>query len=202
MTPECDVTGVGVVILGLLTETPMHPYQVFQILEKRHDTRLVKVNAGAVYHGMERLDKQGLVEKVAVERQGRRPERTTYTITPAGRSVLTSHVRMFLSQVISSYPLFPVGVAQAHLLEASAVVLALTERRAHQSQLLHELQQAATRLRAEGLPRRYLLEVDLEIATLNAEIAWIDQTNADLSTGELDWTTPYPCTNDGFEESP
>ena len=42
--PACELTGVGVVILGLLVEGPAHPYQVFQTLELRQDTRLVRVN--------------------------------------------------------------------------------------------------------------------------------------------------------------
>ena len=73
-----ELSAIAVLILALLHERPMHPYQVHRNLVERGDTRLVRVNAGAIYHGIERLEKEGLVEAAGTERAGNRPERTTY----------------------------------------------------------------------------------------------------------------------------
>ncbi len=91
-----ELTAVAVLVLALLHEQPMHPYQVHQNLVDRGDTRLVRVNAGAVYHGIERLEKEGLVEAVGTERSGNRPERTTYRITEAGRTAFATRLTSFL----------------------------------------------------------------------------------------------------------
>ncbi|WP_143320526.1 PadR family transcriptional regulator, partial [Cellulomonas iranensis] len=65
-------TAVTVVVLALLAEQPRHPYDVFQTLVERGDDRLVRVNPGAVYHAVDRLERDGLVEAVGTERAGNR----------------------------------------------------------------------------------------------------------------------------------
>ena len=70
-----ELSAVAVLVLGLLHEQPMHPYQLHQTLVERGDTRIVRVNPGAVYHGVERLERDGLVEVAGTDRTGKRPER-------------------------------------------------------------------------------------------------------------------------------
>ena len=163
-----ELSAVAVLILALLNEQPMHPYQVHQNLVERGDTRLVRVNAGAVYHGIERLEKEGLVEVAGTERSGNRPERTTYRITDAGRSALVARLTSFLGDDHPSYPLFPVGLAEAHEVPAETVIEQLTRRRDRESERMALLWTAQDRLTSLGLPRRYLLDVEHEIAMLGA----------------------------------
>ena len=124
-----ELSAVAVLILALLHEQPMHPYQVHQTLVERGDTRLVRVNAGAVYHGVERLEKEGLVEAVGTERTATAPSGPrTGSPTPAGRRSPRGS-RRFLGDDHPSYPLFPVGLAEAHEIPAETVVEQLTRRR-------------------------------------------------------------------------
>lgn len=194
--PACELTGVGVVILGLLVEGPAHPYQVFQTLELRQDTRLVRVNAGAVYHGMERLERDGLVAKVGTQREGRRPERTTYALTEAGRTALDQHARAFLVDDLPAFPLFLVGLAEAHNLPADVVAAALRERRERRAGELAHLRASLAKLQARGLERRYVIEVEFEAHQLAAELDWIDGVLNDLAGGTLDWGAPSTTPTD------
>ena len=41
---------LGIATLALLTERPMHPYEMFQTMLARHDDRVVKVRPGSLYH--------------------------------------------------------------------------------------------------------------------------------------------------------
>ncbi len=187
-----DLSAVSVLVLALLHEHPMHPYQLHQTLVERGDTRLVRVNAGAVYHGVERLERDGLVEVVGTDREGRRPERTTYRITDAGRAACAQRLASLLGDDHPAYPLFSVGLAEATELPADVVVAQLTRRREREAGRLSTLESSAAAVRDLGLPRRYLLDVEHDLALLRTEVAWLDGLLEELATDALDWAAPFP----------
>jgi len=187
-----ELSGVAVLVLGLLHEQPMHPYQAYQALVERGDARLVRVNAGAVYHGIERLERDGLVDVVGTDREGGRPERTTYRVTDAGRAALTARLRSLLGDDHPPYPLFSVGLAEAHELPVDVVVHELRRRREREETRRSELQARYDEAHGHGLPRRYALDVERDLAIMAAEIAWLDGAIADLEPDSLDWDAPFP----------
>ena len=117
---------VAVMALALLHEEPMHPYEIYRTLEQRSETRLARITVGAVYHAVERLVADGLAEVVGTEREGRRPERTTYRATQAGTAALLPRLVSLLADEHRSYPPFAVGLAEApHLPRAQAIAALL-----------------------------------------------------------------------------
>src|SRR5262245_12015496 len=82
-----------VAVLAFLREGRMHPYEMRRLLRERHKDELLALKAGSLYHAINRLSRAGLIEPVSTGRQGRRPERTTYRITPGGREELIRCVR-------------------------------------------------------------------------------------------------------------
>ena len=48
-----------------------------------------------MYHTVARLLRAGLIAEVGTDRDGNRPERTTYTLTPAGREALAERQRQW-----------------------------------------------------------------------------------------------------------
>ncbi|MEZ0449309.1 helix-turn-helix transcriptional regulator [Cellulomonas sp. ICMP 17802] len=187
-----ELSAVAVLVLALLHEQPMHPYQLHQTLVERGDTRIVRVNAGAVYHGVERLERDGLVEVVGTDRAGRRPERTTYRITDAGRAAFAARLTSLLGDEHPAYPLFTVGLAEANELPADVVVEQLTRRRDREAEHLERLGVSYGAVRERGLPRRFLLDVEHDLAMLRAEVAWLDRTLDELRGDALDWAEPIP----------
>jgi len=183
---------VAVIVLGLLDERPRHPYDVFQTLVERGDDRLVRVNPGAVYHAVERLERDGLVEAVGTERCGNRPERTTYRATAAGHAAVGPAVTAYLGDDRPAYADFPVGLAHAPRLPAEDVVEALTRRRDRESARLTDLRARVDGALALGLPRRFLLDGERELALLEREVAWLDDVLRDLADGTLAWGGPPP----------
>ena len=73
---------MAIAALGLLAERPMHPYEMYQLLLEREEDRVLKVRPGTLYHAVDRLARDGLVRPLHTEREGNRPERTTYAVTP------------------------------------------------------------------------------------------------------------------------
>ena len=108
------ITPLALSALALLAERPMHPYEMYQLLLERHEDELVKVRPGSLYHAVERLEDHELVEVLGTEREGNRPERTTYAITDAGREALVGRLREMLSTPVNEFPQFPVALGEAH----------------------------------------------------------------------------------------
>lgn len=117
-------------VLAVLLEQPMHPYEMLVRLRKRRDDRLVRLNPGAVYHAVDRLERDGLVERAGVDRDGNRPERTLYAITPAGVAAHDARTRDLVRETPREYPAFPVGLALVHDLPREDALALLRERRA------------------------------------------------------------------------
>jgi DNA-binding PadR family transcriptional regulator len=73
-------------LLGLLSGGPRHGYD----LKRAHDERLPQAKPlafGQVYATLGRLERDGLVEQASQDRDGG-PDRTSYTLTDAGREKL------------------------------------------------------------------------------------------------------------------
>lgn len=184
------LSAVAVVVLALLHERPRHPYDVFQTLVDRGDARLVRVTPGAVYHAVERLERDGLVAAAGTERCGNRPERTTYRATPAGTAALGPHVAAYLRDEEPVADPFAVGLSQAPHLPAAEVRDALAERRARVATRLGTLRRNLEEVLGLGLPRRLVLDAEREAVLLEHDLAWIDGVLDDLATGRLAWDEP------------
>lgn len=187
-----ELSAVAVLLLALLHEQPMHPYQLHQTLLERGDARLVRITAGSVYHGIERLERDGFIEAVGTDREGRRPERTTYRLTDAGRDAFARRLTSLLGDEHPTYPLFTVGLAEATELPAEVVADQLERRLARQRDRLEHLAGAYAQLRELGLPRRFLLDVEYDEARLRHEVEWLGRTIGELRDHHLDWGEPIP----------
>src|SRR5260370_40202334 len=79
-------------ILELLDERPMHPYGMASTMRVRHHDELIRLNLGTLYHTLDVLERKGWILPIEREKEGRRPARTLYTLTEAGKEVLTRTV--------------------------------------------------------------------------------------------------------------
>jgi DNA-binding PadR family transcriptional regulator len=85
-----------VVLLGALARRgPMHGYAIKQALHEWYMDFWADVKPGSIYAGLKRLVAEGLVEQTGTSREGNRPVRTTYRLTPAGREELRTLLRSF-----------------------------------------------------------------------------------------------------------
>jgi DNA-binding PadR family transcriptional regulator len=187
MARAASLTPLGVAALSLLIEEPMHPYEMYQLLVARHEDRLVKVRPGTLYHAVGRLEEQGLVEAAGTDREGNRPERTTYKISPAGREALTQWLQDTLATPVNEYPAFPLAVSEAYNLPA-AVVVELLDRRLGELQGQRKfLIDSQAKVRAKGVDRKYWIDLEYQQTMLGAEIGWIRGLQDQLGTGQLTW---------------
>jgi DNA-binding PadR family transcriptional regulator len=183
------LTSLGITVLALLFERPMHPYEMYQLLIQRRDDRLVKIRPGSLYHTVDRLERQELVAVLGTEREGNRPERTTYAVTEAGRAALTVRIREILATPVSEYPQFPVALAEAHNLDAGTVCELLGERVSRIDEDIRELEGMRQAVVAEDIPRVFWFGMDYLRAVAKAEADWLRGLIVEIESGELPWLT-------------
>src|SRR5438132_3923421 len=113
-----DVSPLALSILELLDERPMHPYEMASTMRERHQDEFIRLNFGTLYHTVEVLERNGWILSSEREKEGRRPERTIYKLTDAGREILERTLGVLLRKPMSEYPQFVAGLMFMHHLTA------------------------------------------------------------------------------------
>lgn len=182
-----ELTPLGISVLALLDEAPMHPYEMYQLLRKRRIDRIVKVRPGSLYHTVERLARQELVEATGTERAGNRPERTTYAITLEGQRMLKRRVAELIETVMYEYPIFPVALGEAHNLSRTDAIARLSRRADDLDAQIADTAQEVDAARSRNVDEAFMLAADYLRVMLAAERDWLRTTIDRLETKDLPW---------------
>ncbi len=174
-------------VLELLDEEPMHPYEMATRMRVRHHDEFIRLNFGTLYHTVEVLERNGWIEPVEREKEGRRPERTIYRLTDAGRDVLTRTVSDLLKRPQKEYPQFAAGLMFMHHLKAADAATHLKERAQAIDVVIEKFQTVLNELLREGVTRLALIEVEHKIAMLDAERRWVRAVQEEIESGRLEW---------------
>lgn len=121
------------------------------------------------------------------DREGNRPERTTYDVTGAGRSALRSRIAEILETPVREYPTFPIGLAEAHNLEPDEVVHLLENRIRLLDEDIAELEAMADFAGKLEVPRVFWVSIGYLRTVENAEVEWLRNLVAEIGSGKLPW---------------
>jgi DNA-binding PadR family transcriptional regulator len=164
---------LALAVLVLLFERPMHPYEVAATLKQRRKEDSIKIRYGSLYTVIDLLQKDGLIRSRESVREGRRPERTIYELTPAGQAEMTEWLRELIGRPVKEYTHFEAGLCLVAALPPDEGVVLLEERQ-------QRLEQESLRLRAGlecakgmGVPTLYLVEVDYRLSRIEADRQFI-----------------------------
>jgi DNA-binding PadR family transcriptional regulator len=183
---------LGVAALALLAEKPMHPYEMYQLLLERHEDRMVKVRPGSLYHAVERLHADALVEVAGTEREGNRPERTTYALTDQGRTALRQRITELITIPVREYPLFTHALSEAHNIPADEAAAAFTTYADRLDEEIAELDGLLTAARDRGVEQTYILAGDYLLHTTTVQRDWIRTLVTRIETKEFTWQPDHP----------
>lgn len=184
------LTPLALTVLGLLRERPMHPYEMYQLAQFRRGDRLVKIRRGSLYHAVDRLDRDELVRVVGTDRDGKRPERTTYEITVEGRDTLEATLREMLCSPVNEYPRFPVALAEAHNLPVDIVVGLLRRRIDALTAEIDAVSETWKLADEANLPRIFRFGDEYLQVLARAERDWLVDLTDELASGKTPWLSP------------
>ena len=195
-------TPVALSVLNLLNERPMHPYEMRTMMRERGHDRAFRIRESSVYDTVSRLADRGFIEPVEVNREGRRPERTVYAITEAGRDELLVWLRELTSEPAADYPAFAAPLMFIYALGRDGAIGALRQRAAL---LEAEISRSDAFRRAVGaeisdFPRIFGIEEEYAQAMRKAELAWVRATVAELRDGTMPWPALSEIQEEGRQD--
>jgi DNA-binding PadR family transcriptional regulator len=173
-------------VLALLREAPMHPYQMQTLLRERHKDEILALKKGSLYHAIGRLVRAEFILAKAISRNGRRPERTTYAITAAGRKELVRALRQIVAVPKRESSEFMAAMSfLLHLTPAEAI--RCLEERSHLLEQQLAVLTSSLAGAAERVARINLVESEYLVALLKAELAWILKLVAEMRSDKFTW---------------
>jgi DNA-binding PadR family transcriptional regulator len=177
---------LALAVLACLHERPMHPYEMASTMRERGKEQTIKLNYGSLYTVVDSLAKNGLIEAMEATREGRRPQRTVYQLTGAGRARLDAWMSELLAEPVKEYPQFEAALTLLPVLHPDAVTELLHTR----IRLLQkEIGQARIMLEAAhdaGLPRLLLIESEYHLVLRETELSWVEELVGELEAGTLE----------------
>ena len=176
---------LALAILALLAQgQAMHPYEMATWLRqtgKEHDMR---IKWGSFYTVVQNLEKHGLIKATGSDRDGRRPERTSYAITDSGRAELADWMRELLAVPEPEQSRFVAALSVVGVLSPDEVIALLGQR-------VRALEESIAADRAEldevgkTVPWLFLIESEYELAMRRAEAEWVRGLLAKFADGTL-----------------
>jgi DNA-binding PadR family transcriptional regulator len=182
-----ETSPLALSILELLDERPMHPYELASTMRDRHHDEFIRLNFGSLYHTVDTLEKNSWIEPVEREKEGRRPERTIYRLTDSGRELLVRVVSEVLALPKREYAQFAAGLMFMHHLDATLAAAQLEHRSKALSAVIDKLTRIMGELRADGVSRLAIIELEHKIAMLEAERTWVRKIEKEITDGKLEW---------------
>ncbi|MEU7786112.1 helix-turn-helix transcriptional regulator [Amycolatopsis sp. NPDC049159] len=182
---SAKLTPLGIAVLELLHERPMHPYEMAQLMRERYVNTRVNVKAGSLYHTVERLRRDGFIEVVDTQRDGRRPERTVYGMTQEGLDEFNQRGRELLGDLVAEFPAFLSGLAVIDELGRETSLIELEHRVTRLRAAVAADQAVLQRLADDDTPPIYWLDWRYQCDHRKFELEWTERLVDDLKAGRI-----------------
>jgi DNA-binding PadR family transcriptional regulator len=177
---------LALAVLACLHERPMHPYEMASTMRERGKENSIKLNYGSLYTVVDSLAKHGLIEALEARREGRRPERTVYQLTEAGRARLDAWMSELIAEPVKEYPQFEAALSLLPVLHPDTVAeLLRTRARLLRKEIARDRVMLGT-AHGAGLPRLLLIEGEYHLALRKTELSWVEQLASELEAGTLE----------------
>jgi DNA-binding PadR family transcriptional regulator len=177
---------LALAVMALLYEQPMHPYEMVSLMRERGKHESVRLRYSSLYSVVGTLEREGLIAARETMREGRRPERTIYEITGAGREEFLTWLRELLREPVKEYTQFAAGLSFLPGLPPEEAAELLEER-------VRRLEKETTEMRSRldaamekyDLPRLFLVESEHELMLRESELGWVRKIVDEIEAGAL-----------------
>ena len=177
---------LALAVMALLYERPMHPYEMVTVMRERGKHESVRLRYSSLYSVVSALEREGLIVPKETVREGRRPERTVYEITDAGREEFLTWLRDLLREPVKEYTQFAAGLSYLPGLPPEEAMALLEERVSRLEAETGEMRSRLDDAREQyDLPRLFVVESEHELMLREAELEWVRGIIKDMETGAL-----------------
>ncbi|MFO1020063.1 MAG: helix-turn-helix transcriptional regulator [Planctomycetales bacterium] len=173
-------------VLCLLREREMHPYEMQRLIVQRHKNVFLQLKRGSLYHAVARGVRDKLIIAVGEEKEGRRPDRTVYRLTPEGELTLQEWLRELLTTPERTPSTFVAALSFIGLLPPEEARDSL-ELRVQQLECKLIAMQAVMEKMHPVIGRLPLIEAEYILSVAHAELQWVRSIIAELKEGRLQW---------------
>jgi DNA-binding PadR family transcriptional regulator len=177
---------LALAVLSLLVERPMHPYEMSSTMRERVKEASIKLNYGSLYSVVESLLRLNLIEVQETVRDGRRPERTVYAITDAGRTEFVDWLSELIAMPVKEFTRFEAALSLMPGLPPDSVVRLLQTRRMRLDTEIVGTKAVIEEMAKRGLPYLLAIEADYVLALREAEVRFVDRLIEQINDGSLD----------------
>jgi len=172
---------LALAVLASLVQRPMHPYEMASVLRAHGKDEDMPIKWGSLYTVVQNLGKHGFIAATGSVRQGGRPERTIYEITPAGREELRDWVRELVANPEPEHTRFRAALSVLGALGPDEATSLLRRRvEALEQRIAAKRDTLAEHLR--DIPRLFLVEDEYALAVEQAELKWVQGLLTELTT--------------------
>jgi DNA-binding PadR family transcriptional regulator len=183
-------------LLAILDQGPCYGYQLRAEFDRRTGGTW-PLNVGQIYQTLERLERDGLVEKSRSDREGR----AYYEITDAGREAVEAWLSSPVERQAAARDELAIKLAVAATLPRADLSRVVQAQRAATREALGELTRTREAIAGPETPEdlAHLLIVDAQVFQLEGELLWLDHAErrlaravADGIAGPLELSTEVP----------
>jgi len=153
----------------------MHPYEMGVILKQRHKEESIKLRYGSLYTVIELLLRRAFIAARETARDGRRPERTVYEITDAGRDELRAWMADLIAEPVKEYPQFEAALCLLPVLPPDEALVLLRERAERIAQNAAALTRHVEAIGEQDFPPLFLVETQYRLALMRAEQQFVGE---------------------------
>jgi DNA-binding PadR family transcriptional regulator len=184
--PRRPTNPLALAVLVLLYERPMHPYEMASTLRERAKQESIKLNYGSLYTVVDALVRDGLIDAVETVREGRRPERTIYDITEAGKVLMVDWLSDLIRLPAKEFTQFEAGLSLIGALHPDDAVRLLRARLLALEVEIRANEGLRGMTEEFDLPRLFWIESEYRGVLRTAERDWVRSLIDDIESGRLE----------------
>ncbi|MDD3169462.1 MAG: PadR family transcriptional regulator [Eubacteriales bacterium] len=161
------------VLLGLLKEKPLNPYEIVKILDRLNISQWSPISASSVYMTIRTLEKKGYITGKK-EKNSAMPEKTIYSITPAGKSIFLKVLKQNMLEDVTNITSFNLSTLFICHLERLEVIHILKERAVRIKENDDATERAYNEYRKQSVPEYLLISLKHNMTFYKAELITVE----------------------------
>ncbi len=168
-----ELTNTKTALLGLLSEAPMHPYQIEKEVKYRDMRFWAGLSMSSIYKLLRDLEKDGLVKrtnKISSENRLRK----LYTISAEGKRALKAKLKTLLSEPEHIRWQIDIGTYNSSLLPTKTIQSSLEQYRLALEEKIIDYEALLKFLQDSGCPPHRFGVATRPAFLLKGEIEWVD----------------------------